>query len=209
METPTLTTEFSPFLTFSDDRSTINNILTNETAIDLGRREGEGCTNLSGTEDQGNTKHPGNCASNQSNLPSTSASPTKIKDQTSDLGQDSTTLTYADSLLLNAAKFRNIGPLAAKKKIQKVSGKKRTGQNIDRPDRQPQKRYSVDLNDKDISGEDMFGSKRDGQVRLTTNVPREVEALDPDTGLRIHLFSSCSEASRSMNINQTRMSRSE
>jgi len=63
------------------------------------------------------------------------------------------------------------------------------------------------LNDNEISGGDMFGSKRDGQVRLTTNVPREVEALDPTTSRRIRLFTSCSEAARSMNINRTRMSR--
>jgi len=207
MATPTLTIAFSPFLTFSDDRSSTIDMLTNDTAVHSGRHEEE-YNPLGGTVDQDSTEYPRDCVDSQGNLPSTPASRTKIKDQSLDIRQSSTTLTYADSLLLNAAQFRSTDPLATKKvNLQKESGKKRRAQNTGRPDRQPQKRYSVDLNDNEISGGDMFGSKRDGQVRLTTNVPREVEALDPTTSRRIRLFTSCSEAARSMNINRTRMSR--
>lgn len=192
METPTLTIAFSPFFTFSDDRSTID-VLTGEMPVELGRYEGGGCSILSGVEDQHNLKHPGEFIDIQGNLLSIATSPEKIKDQTADLGQDSTNLTYADNLLLNAAKFRKKSSSVVKKAVQKVSGKKRRAKNTNRPNRQPQKRYSVDLNEKDIPGGDMFGAKRDGQVRLTTNVPREVEALDPITNCRVYLFTSCSE----------------
>jgi hypothetical protein len=51
-----------------------------------------------------------------------------------------------------------------------------------------------------------FGAKRDGNVRRTTNQPRKVEVLDMNNN-RLHLFESCSEASRVMNVNRTRISR--
>ena len=58
------------------------------------------------------------------------------------------------------------------------------------------------------SGEELhFTSKKDGRVALTTNTPREVEAVDPQTNVRVHLFNSCSDASRATNINRTKMSR--
>lgn len=42
---------------------------------------------------------------------------------------------------------------------------------------------------------------------LTTNTPREVEAVDPKTNVRIHLFDSCSDAARITGINRSKMSR--
>ena len=58
------------------------------------------------------------------------------------------------------------------------------------------------------SGEELhFTSKKDGRVALTTNTPREVEAVDPNTNVRIHLFNSCSDAARITGINRTKMSR--
>ena len=50
-------------------------------------------------------------------------------------------------------------------------------------------------------------SKKDGRVPLTTNTPREVEAVDPKTNVRIHLFDSCSDAARITRINRSKMSR--
>ena len=50
-------------------------------------------------------------------------------------------------------------------------------------------------------------SKKDGRVPLTTNTPREVEAVDPKTNVRIHLFDSCSDAARITGINRSKMSR--
>ena len=58
------------------------------------------------------------------------------------------------------------------------------------------------------SGEELhFTSKKDGRVALTTNTPREVEAVDPKTNVRVHLFNSCSDAARLTSINRTKMSR--
>jgi len=58
------------------------------------------------------------------------------------------------------------------------------------------------------SGEEVpFTSKKDGRVALTTNTPREVEAINPVTNLRVHLFNSCSDAARITGINRTKMSR--
>ena len=58
------------------------------------------------------------------------------------------------------------------------------------------------------AGEELpFTSKKDGRVALTTNTPREVEAVDPGTNVRIHLFNSCSDAARMTGINRTKMSR--
>lgn len=45
------------------------------------------------------------------------------------------------------------------------------------------------------------------QGALTTNNSREVEAIDPTTNVRIHLFNSCSDAARMTGINRTKMSR--
>ena len=44
-------------------------------------------------------------------------------------------------------------------------------------------------------------------MALTTNTPREVEAVDPKTNVRVHLFNSCSDAARLTSINRTKMSR--
>ena len=58
------------------------------------------------------------------------------------------------------------------------------------------------------SGEEVpFTSKKDGRVALTTNTPREVEAINPVTNLRVHLFNSCTDAARITGINRTKMSR--
>ena len=58
------------------------------------------------------------------------------------------------------------------------------------------------------TGEEVpFTSKKDGRVALTTNTPREVEAINPVTNLRVHLFNSCSDAARITGINRTKMSR--
>ncbi len=71
-------------------------------------------------------------------------------------------------------------------------------------ERRPQKRFS-----RNVGGTDeCFGSKSNGKTRLTTNVPRPVKVLDAKTRERVFLFSSCSDASRKMGVNRTRMSRS-
>ena len=58
-------------------------------------------------------------------------------------------------------------------------------------------------------GADIAGAytEKDGRVPLTTNAPRVVEAVDPETNVRIHLFDSCSDAARITSINRSRMSR--
>lgn len=81
------------------------------------------------------------------------------------------------------------------------SSKKRKTPDPNKKPRKPQKRF---MNSNDQNGD--FGAKRDGKTRLTTNQPRKVEVLDMNRN-RLHLFESCSEASRVMNVNRTRISR--
>jgi hypothetical protein len=81
------------------------------------------------------------------------------------------------------------------------SSKKRKAPDPNKKPRKPQKRF---MNSNDQNGD--FGAKRDGKTRLTTNQPRKVEVLDMNRN-RLHLFESCSEASRVMNVNRTRISR--
>lgn len=102
----------------------------------------------------------------------------------------------------------SIHPHADRKNINTTSAesahgstkKRKTSDQVKKP-RKPQKRF---MNSNDDSGD--FGTKRDGIIRLTTNQPRKVEVLDMNYN-RIHLFDSCSEASRAMNVNRTRISR--
>ena len=88
----------------------------------------------------------------------------------------------------------------------KGESKKRKSQT-DRSDRRPQKRYTVDPKDQKSNEDNLFPC-RSGRIPLTTNVAREVEALDPETRRRLYMFTSCSEAARAMGINRTKMSRS-
>jgi len=81
------------------------------------------------------------------------------------------------------------------------SSKKRKASDPNKKPRKPQKRF---MNCSEQNGD--FGAKRDGHIRLTTNQPRKVEVLDMNNN-RLHLFESCSEASRVMNVNRTRISR--
>ena len=71
--------------------------------------------------------------------------------------------------------------------------------------RQPQKRYSTGNSN---AAEAFFDSKNpnNGGVPLTTNRPREVGVFSK-AGVRLHLFPSCSEASRAMDINRSKISR--
>jgi hypothetical protein len=83
----------------------------------------------------------------------------------------------------------------------------------DRKHRKPQSAFSVDIpggmeldDTKNTWCEDNAIQALD--VPLTTNKPREVEMINPETGLRERLFESCSAAARLTNINRTKMSRS-
>jgi hypothetical protein len=83
----------------------------------------------------------------------------------------------------------------------------------DRKHRKPQRAFSVDI----LGNMELDDTKdswwdndaiRALDVPLTTNKPREVEMINPETGLRERLFESCSAAARLTNINRTKMSRS-
>lgn len=105
-------------------------------------------------------------------------------------------------------------------KLPELNNKKRKNQdqyNSHANRRRPQKRFTIDpktrmLGKTEIyhdSQEDvLFPRNKLGFIPLTTNVPRKVEEINPQTGERINIFTSCSEASRKMGINRTRMSRS-
>jgi len=123
------------------------------------------------------------------------------------------------------------------KEKQIIKSKKRknsdcsTSSFTNRCNRRPQKRYSIDhsnrsnpdktlnLSSSSISSSSnasysftdadfLFPRNKKGYTPLTTNVPRIVEGLDIKSRQRKYLFESCSEASRKMGINRTRMSRS-
>lgn len=81
----------------------------------------------------------------------------------------------------------------------------------DRKHRKPQRPFSVDSVGKEHDKKDNNWNY-DNNIRLdmplTTNKPREVEMINPKSGIRERLFESCSAAARSTNINRTKMSRS-
>ena len=123
VETPTLTIAFSPFFTFSEDRNAID-MLTSETLDELGRH-GEGGYNISNEVDYpSNFKHPGQIIDYENTLYHSSVSPAKTKDQVTDSEQHSTNLTYADNLLLNAAKLRKESASVEKKMYKKCMKKR-------------------------------------------------------------------------------------
>lgn len=188
ISTPCFSIQFSPLLSFSEERIT-NSLISG----DFDESE----------QDKVATQKVGlffNTSSTPSTLSKTDEHAFKANSE----------LTYADHLLFNASQGRpNVAtPIPKSLPTPKISDKKRKASNECRTSRQPQKRFSIDVETNEISGGDLFVSKRDGRVRLTTNLPRKVEALDPLTGLRAHLYASCSEASRVMSVNRTRMSRS-
>lgn len=89
----------------------------------------------------------------------------------------------------------------------KATGKrKKSTANGEKCNRKAQKRFSVNgiVDEKNNA----FDSTKAGKkVPLTTNIPREVERIDPRTRARIATYCSCSEAARRCNINRTKMSR--
>ncbi len=202
--TPTLSIQFSPFLTFSDERVTNNLTVVNLHDDMKPTPEVEENYDKSKSNNAATTLYHGS-----SRLDTTLSTPLNLGHEVGSMDTISS-LSYADNLLLHASKGRTVTftPLQASFATPKVSDRKRKAQNSCRTTRQPQKRFSIDLERNEIPGGDLFVSKRDGRVRLTTNLPRKVEAIDPETGERAHLYESCSEASRAMGINRTRISRS-
>lgn len=228
MTTPTLTLTFSPFLSFSDERPPSNMtgakpFETNK-MIESSTQHQQEKLNINTLHDQREglaETQSENCENADENVTASVQSDCKIDEfdesnfstvsETEEHDHSSeVTLTYADNLLLNATKRGAVLPSASKPRNQCLakpsSGKKRkNNSSSEKSSRQPQKRYSTGVNN---DGKDeVFGSKSDGKIRLTTNIPREVEALDPVSGRRVQLFASCSAASRGMGINRTRMSR--
>lgn len=202
--TPTLSIQFSPFLTFSDERITSNLTVVNLHDDVKPTPEIEEKYDKSKSNDGATALYHGN-----SRLDTSLSTPLNLGHD--DVSMDTiSSLSYADNLLLHASKGRTVTftPIQTSFATPKVSDRKRKAQNSCRTTRQPQKRFSIDLERNEIPGGDLFVSKRDGRVRLTTNLPRKVEAIDPETGERAHLYESCSEASRAMGINRTRISRS-
>ena len=192
--TPNLAIQFSPFLSFSEEKTTNSYIMSNQ------RND---VTSAPQTEEKDIYQ-----TTRQKNDPTFTLSLTPPDEV--DMNIIDTELTYADNLLLNASQIMRTSSTPTRLRVAtpKISGRKRKDKSSCRASRQPQKRFSIDLEHNEIPGGDLFVSKRDGLVRLTTNLPRKVEALDPVTGQRTQLFASCSEASRVMGINRTRMSRS-
>jgi hypothetical protein len=211
ISTPSLSIQFSPFLSFSEDRVTNSLMLPNQVIDIAPATEEENRTNcIEGNEEYEtddtnnvNSKDDGSFCTSTLALSATSSGPSAYSKPE---------LTYADSLLLNASQGRRqyfSTPIPKQPDLTpKISEKKRKANNQCRSSRQPQKRFSIDVDRNEIPGGDLFVSKRDGRIRLTTNLPRKVEAIDVITGRRSHLYASCSEASRIMGINRTRMSRS-
>lgn len=206
--TPTLSIQFSPFLSFSEDRVT-NSLMSSNHLIDVSSTKDE-VTKIKVEENENDDiKYETDNQSNHLEYQPFSTT-SRSSDEAFEL-HSSQGLTYADNLLLNASQGRikviSTPIEKSQRTIPKVSEKKRKASNSCRSSRQPQKRFSVDLQTNEIPGGDLFVNKRDGRVRLTTNLPRKVEAIDLFTGIRTHLYASCSEASRVMGINRTRMSR--
>jgi hypothetical protein len=81
----------------------------------------------------------------------------------------------------------------------------------DRKHRRPQRPFSIDSVGKEHVKKDNnwdYDNNISLDIPLTTNKPREVEMINPKSGIRERLFESCSAAARSTNINRTKMSRS-
>jgi hypothetical protein len=188
--TPALSTTFSPFLIFSEDRSSFDKsksqvgdhdghhvILINDTTIEKVRRccqESDMRMNILQVSQSGQMSHT-------MQLPA-------IADE---------------DVSVQRGRMKSMNRKGLKKR--KVPNASITS----RLDRQPQKRFSLDTSKlrEDID-DDLFGPRKDGRIRLTTNIPRQVEAVNPVTKERMQSFASCSEAARVMDINRTRMSRS-
>ncbi len=207
--TPTLSIQFSPFLTFSEDRVT-NSIMSSNHLTDVSSTKDESTEKIE-VQENDDTHYETDIPSTQLEYqPFSTASASS--DDVFESSSKNQGLTYADSLLLDASQGRikviSTPTVKSQRTTPKASEKKRKSSNSCRSSRQPQKRFSIDLHRNEIPGGDLFVNKRDGRVRLTTNLPRQVEAIDPSTGSRTHIYASCSEASRVMGINRTRMSRS-
>ena len=214
LTTPNLSFQFSPLLTFSEERGSNGNGFPRQFVEVVGSAE-ETKEAHQQPEDMGvsidnqmTTASSCSIEEEGGSFTTPSWTPSDMKSITTDLKSNS--LTYADNLLLSASQARQLimsSPRQQKIKSPKATKKRKTPK-LFRSNRQPQKRFSVELESNDATDGDLFVSKRDGRVRLTTNLPRAVEALDPATLTRIHSYASCSEAAREMGINRTRMSRS-
>ena len=214
--TPNLSFQFSPLLTFSEERGSNGNGLARQLVEVVGSgdceetKEAHQQREVLGESIDNQMKTTSSCTIEEEGGQFTTPSwtPSDMKSIATDFQSNS--LTFADNLLLSASQGRQLimsSPRQQRVKSPKATKKRKTP-NPCRSNRQPQKRFSVELESNDVTGGDLFVSKRDGRVRLTTNLPRAVEALDPDNFARIHLYASCSEAAREMGINRTRMSRS-
>jgi hypothetical protein len=211
LATPTLSMrsmEFSPLLTFSEDREIAQNdvkipnhanVTKAEARVECDGIHGSGYFPSQGQQMYGNDNdqriHFNHCQDVSPHL-------------------SSNLMTYADSLIHHSTTrvLPNRPPIIpiARKPLEKknIGNKKRKAATASRiRHRQPQKRFSIDMKSTGVE-DSLFGAKNNGQVRLTTNKAREVEALDPVTRRRIHLYASCSEAARIIKVNRTRVSRS-
>lgn len=210
--TPTLSIQFSPLLSFSEERISNSLIATHQLfgieAVPESVQSLPNRTEASGETFDSEPNKISTMKNGSLHTSSTSSNSIRTTNHESDTNPE---LTYADNLLLNASQGRPTVSTPIKVEpihMQNISEKKRKATNSCRSSRQPQKRFSVNFESKEVPGGDLFVSKRDGRVRLTTNLPRKVEAIDPLTGERAYVYASCSEASREMGINRTRMSRS-
>jgi len=70
--------------------------------------------------------------------------------------------------------------------------------------RKTQQMFSVDIPGTESQS---FGTKTTGEAKLTTNTPREIEVRTPNDGILIHVYKSCSECARSLNVNRSKLSR--
>lgn len=201
--TPTLSIQFSPLLSFSEERIPNSLIQSNQLFdIEAVPETVQSLPNQAEASVGGYDSKPNNISTMH-----TSSLTSNTMGTTNHVPNTNPELTYADNLLLNASQGipTIFTPIKAEpRQIQNISEKKRKANNSCRSSRQPQKRFSVT---NEVSGGDLFVSKRDGRVRLTTNLPRKVEAIDPVSGERAYVYASCSEASREMGVNRTRMSR--
>ena len=188
--TPTLSMAFSPFLDFSEDRTSSNSKTLPESKPPCNHDRQPLDLNVEMTTD---------LMSNKSLTLSTN---------------NGDVLVLSHSSKRKGSVYLPVIMEAQEERIQgegtrRSTGKKRKSSHTSRLDRQPQKRFSLEASKSgDDSSDELFGSRKDGRIRLTTNIPRQVEAVNPMTRERMQLFASCSEASRTMDINRTRMSRS-
>ncbi len=220
ISTPILSIQFSPLLSFSEERGMTNNGFARQLVEVVSGEGGESKESYQDIKCEcvDNIQSSISCSVDEVGLfmPSSwTPSDTKGSLSTTNQCHNSSNLTYADNLLLNASQGRQHITTSSspsewrqEAKSPKIRKKRKTPENQCRSNRQPQKRFSVGLDKSETPGGDLFVSKRDGRVRLTTNLPRAVEACDPETYTTVHLYASCSEAAREMGINRTRMSRS-